>query len=263
MQAFVTLHCGLNFRFYLKINMRVQPHVLNQEYAKWIAEMSYHTQHHGSTELTPQITHRYHQVKDLCEFVFPRADMLHASNDLHFFRSRAILSWKNDTVAELNTQILEDLPGKDHVFESVNQADYPGENSDHQDAHELPIEFLQSINVSSLPPAQLRLKISTPVMLMRNLHDRDGLCNGTRLVITRLYRHYIEARILDGEFDGQLRVLFRASLTINEGDFTFLLTSKQFPIRVCFAMTVQYKSQGQSLDMLGIDLRTSSFSHVL
>lgn len=146
------------------------------------------------------------------------------------------------------------------MFVSVNQADYTGENSDHQDAHELPIEFLQSINISSLPPAQLRLKIGTPVMLMRNLHDRDGLCNGTRLVITRLYRHCIEARILDGEFDGQLRVLFRASLTINEGDFPFLLTRKQFPIRVCFAMTVN-KSQGQSLDMLGIDLRTSSFSH--
>ena len=237
--------------------MRVRSNPLNQQYAKWIAEMSYQIQHYRSIELPPQITHRYHQVKDLYEFVFPRSDMLRANTDLQFFRSRAILSWKNDTVAELDTHILKDLPGEEHVFESVNQADYPSENGDNQGGHKLPIEFLQSINISSLPPAQLRLKTDTPVMLMRNLHDWDGLCNGTRSVITRLHRHCIEARILDGEFDGQPQVLFRASLTTNEGDFPFLLTRKQFPIRICFAMTVN-KSEGQSLDLVGIDLRTSS-----
>ena len=49
-------------------------------------------------------------------------------------------------------------------------------------------------------------------------------------------------------------------VTINEGDFSFLLTQKQFFICVCFAMTMN-KSQGQSLDLISIDLRTSSFSH--
>lgn len=97
--------------------------------------------------------------------------MLRAHTDLQFFRSRAILSWKNDTVAELNTLILKDLPGEEHVFEFVNQADYSREDSDNQGALELAVEFLQSINISSLPPAQLRLKIGTPVMLMRNFHD--------------------------------------------------------------------------------------------
>ena len=221
--------------------------------------MSYQTRFYGSLELPPQITHQYHQVKDLCKFVFPKSDMLYAHTDLQFFCSRAILSWKNDTVAELNTLILKNLSGEEHVFESVNQADCSRENSDNQGAHELPVEFLQSINILSLPPAQLRLKIGTLVMLMRNLHDRDELCNGTRLVITRLHKHCIEARILGGEFDGQPRVLFRALLTTNKGDFPFLLTQKH-PIRVCFAMTVN-KSQGQSLDLVGIDLKTSSFSH--
>lgn len=51
---------------HLKINMRVQLNVLNQEYAKCIAEMSYHTQHYGSTELPPQITHRYHRFMRIC-----------------------------------------------------------------------------------------------------------------------------------------------------------------------------------------------------
>ena len=35
---------------------------------------------------------------------------------------------------------------------------------------------------------------------------------------------------------------------------------RQFPIRVCFGMTLN-KSQGQSLDLVEVDLRTSCFSH--
>ena len=57
-------------------------------------------------------------------------------------------------VAELNTHILKDLAGEEHVFESVNQADYPSENGDNQGARELPIKFSQSINISALPLAQ-------------------------------------------------------------------------------------------------------------
>lgn len=140
------------------MNMQVRSDSLNQEYPKWIAEMSYHTRHYGSIELTPQITHRYHQVKDLYEFGFPQSDMLRANNDLKFFRSRAVLSWKNDTVAELKAQILKDLPCEEQAFESVNQADYPGENGDNQGAHELPIEFLQSINISVITPCSITTK---------------------------------------------------------------------------------------------------------
>ena len=50
------------------------------------------------------------------------------------------------------------------------------------------------------------------------------------------------------------------NLTSTEGDFPFILTRKQFPIRLCFAMTVN-KSQGQTLEVVGVDLRTPAFSH--
>ena len=196
--------------------------------------MSYHPRFYNTIELPPQITNRYHRVEKLCEFVFPRADLHYSFDNPDFFQSRAILTWRNNTVADLNRHILQDLPGEEHIFESVNQADYDGGNGTRDNAHELPTEFLQSINVASLPPSQLRLKIGTSIMLMRHLHDKDGLCNGTRLIVTRLHRHCIGARILGGKFDEQPRILFRASLTTNDGDFPFKLTRKQFPIRVCF-----------------------------
>lgn len=112
----------------------------------------------------------------------------------------------------------------------------------------------------SLLSAQLRLKIVTSVMMMQNLHDQNRLYNDTRLVITQLHRYYIEVQILDSRFDNQTWVSFYALLITNKGDIFFLLIQKQFSICVCFAITIN-KSQGQSLDLVGIDLRIFSFIH--
>ena len=97
-------------------------------------------------------------------------------------------------------------------------------------------------------------------MLLRNLRPSEGLCNGTRLVVTRLTRHLIEARILTGEWKDTLHVLPRIDLHSTPNELPFILTRRQFPVRVCFAMTIN-KAQGQSLDTVGIDLRTAVFSH--
>ena len=40
----------------------------------------------------------------------------------------------------------------------------------------------------------------------------------------------------------------------------FILTRKQFPIHLSFAMTLN-KAQGQSLDVVGIDLHEPAFTH--
>jgi hypothetical protein len=80
------------------------------------------------------------------------------------------------------------------------------------------------------------------------------------MIVTQLGRSCIGVKISGGEFDGQFRLLPRIKLTTLEGDLPFILTRKQFPIRLCFAMTVN-KSQGQSLSTVGVDLRTSAFTH--
>ena len=55
-------------------------------------------------------------------------------------------------------------------------------------------------------------------------------------------------------------MLPRIKLSTTEGELPFILSRKQFPIRLCFAMTIN-KAQGQSLDMVGIDLRVPVFTH--
>ena len=49
-------------------------------------------------------------------------------------------------------------------------------------------------------------------------------------------------------------------LESTNGDLPFKLTRKQFPIKLAFAMSVN-KSQGQSLDTVGLDFRTPPFTH--
>ena len=81
------------------------------------------------------------------------------------------------------------------------------------------------------------------------------------MVVTSLRHHRIEGRLLGGgDFNGKLRTIPRAKLTFGEKDFTFVLTRKQFPVRLCFAMTIN-KSQEQSFLRVDVDLRTPVSSH--
>ena len=96
-------------------------------------------------------------------------------------------------------------------------------------------------------------------MLMRNLDPTKGLCNGTRVTATKMARRCLEVRINGGEFDGQYRLIYRCMLSNNTA-FGFTLRRTQFPVRLAFAMTIN-KFQGQSLQRVGIDLRSPVFAH--
>ena len=48
------------------------------------------------------------------------------------------------------------------------------------------MEYLNSIDIASLPPPHLEVKPGVPLMLLRNMDQRQGLCNGTRLRLVRM-----------------------------------------------------------------------------
>ena len=50
-------------------------------------------------------------------------------------------------------------------------------------------------------------------MLIRNLSIVEGLCNGSRLKITNLYKYNIEAEIITGENKGNKVFIPRITLT--------------------------------------------------
>ena len=164
---------------------------------------------------------------------------------------RAILAPRNDVVNEINTTILEQLPGRTVQFKSFDKT------LEDNEAVNFPVEFLNSQNPSGFPQHDLTLKVGAPIILLRNL-DAPRLCNGTRLCITALKRNLIEAVIITGCAKNTTVLIPRIPLLAQDLPFPFKRT--QFPVRLAFSMTIN-KSQGQSLKVMGADLDTSCFSH--
>ena len=240
----------------LRQNMRLQSGPDNLAFATWLSQLSYQPELIGRIELPSYI--RRAQGKDgLCEQVFPAAELTNPDRPADFFSKRAILCTRNTETYEFNNMILNRMPGDFEDYHAVNSANMDDAGRGQE---EFAREFLQSVQLPGLPPSHLRLKVGVPVMLLRNLRPSEGLCNGTRLVITRLTRRLVEARILTGEWKGTVHVLPCIQLQSTETELPFILTRQQFPIRVCFAMTIN-KSQGQSLDTVGVDLRMPVFTH--
>jgi len=111
-----------------------------------------------------------------------------------------------------------------------------------------------------IPNHKLRLKVGIPIMLLRNLNQSAGLCNGTRLLVTQLSKWFLEGKIISGTHVGDKVFIPRIVLSPSDSKLPFILKRRQFPVSVCFAMTIN-KSQGQSLQRVGLFLSKPVFSH--
>jgi len=240
-------------QLFLRTNMRVRNGQHDEDFINWLGRLSYDPSQHGQISL-PSYISQPGSIEELIGHIYPPHVLQMARHDRELFKDRCILTTCNAVVADLNCEILKQFPGDTQEYFSINEADLEQDLIGNQ----LPTEFLQSIDAADLPPAKLELKVGAPVMLLRNMLPPEGLCNGTRLVVTTLRPHAIEAVILGGNFDGQKRIIPRFKLTSEEPGFR--LTRTQYPLRLCFAMTIN-KSQGQSFNTVGVDLRAPPFSH--
>ncbi|XP_022178880.1 ATP-dependent DNA helicase RRM3-like [Myzus persicae] len=77
--------------------------------------------------------------------------------------------------------------------------------------------------------------------------------------VTSLTKNAIEAEILTGCAEGEK--IFLSKIPLYPNDFPVEFRRVQFPIKVCFAMTIN-KAQGQTLTYCGVDLLLDNcFSH--
>ncbi|XP_075444603.1 uncharacterized protein LOC142488115 [Ascaphus truei] len=193
---------------------------------------------HIMTSLTQLINHGYPNI-------------VHNYNNHTWLCERAILAPKNNCVNDINNQIQDMLPGNITEYKSIDTV------VDTDEAVNYPTEFLNSLEPPGMPPHRLRLKLGSPIMLLRNLNT-PNLCNGTRLCIKSLMPNLIEATILTGKATGE--DVFIPRIPLIPTDMPFNFKCLQFPVRLAFAITIN-KSQGQSIKCTGINLQSPCFSH--
>ncbi|XP_058776861.1 uncharacterized protein LOC131651210 [Vicia villosa] len=178
----------------------------------------------------------------IVESTYP--DFLNCYQSCDYLKNRAILASTLDIVDTINDHVLAMMP----------------EIHDSNILQVLSPKFLSSLRTSGLPNHHLKLKVGTPIMLMRNIDQSQGLCNGTRLIVTKMAAHVLEAKLMGDNNNGKVIYIPRMDMSPSQSPWPFKLSRHQFPVIVAYAMTIN-KSQGQSLDWVGLYIPQDVFIH--
>jgi ATP-dependent DNA helicase PIF1 len=186
------------------------------------------------------------------------------SRDVMYLMQRSILAPKNTDVDEVNNAILESLSEELHTYLSANFLTPIEEGASVAAGVSMdslyPVEFLNTLRFSGIANHELQLKVGVPILLLRNLNQSIGLCNGTRFIVKRLGQRVIEAKIITGNNVDKCVFIPHIIMSPSKTDWPFVLRRRQFPIRVAFAITIN-KNQGQTFNNVGVYLPSPVYSH--
>ena len=185
-----------------------------------------------------------------CRKVFPNLE----TNilDPKWLEGRAILAPTNKEVDTINDMMETWVPGESTKLSSADTF----ENK--QDEMRFNTEYLNTLSPNGFPKHIIALKPGMPLMLLRNINPKEGLCNGTKLIYLRTLNLRLLVCKLAGS--GKEVLIPRIKFTSDSGSFSFDWARIQFPVRVAFSTTIN-KSQGQTLKEVGVWLRSPVFSH--
>lgn len=233
----------------LTTNMRALQEERN--FAEWLLQLGNGTLHSEVTleEDAIDIPDQCVCTGDIVDEIFP--DL----TDDSIYNS-VILTPKNEETHIINNTIVQHLDGEQQIYISTDQAICETE----EEENNYPIEFLHSITPTGMPPHILKLKPGASIIMLRSLDNSKGLCNGTRLKVIQLHPNLIHAEVLSGSRIGSTVFIPRIKLAPSDPNLPFILSRRQFPVRLAFALTIN-KSQGETFSKVGLLLPEPVFSH--
>ena len=95
---------------------------------------------------------------------------------------------------------------------------------------------------------------------MNHLNPKEGLCNGTRILITSITQRVLYGVVLTGEYHGNTCAIPRVTLYPSNNPYCFKFGRRQFPLRHAYVMTIN-KSQGQTFNRMALYLPEPCFTH--
>uniref|UniRef100_A0A1S3ZWQ4 ATP-dependent DNA helicase n=1 Tax=Nicotiana tabacum TaxID=4097 RepID=A0A1S3ZWQ4_TOBAC len=157
-------------------------------------------------------------------------------NDIGYLQQRAILTPTLDMVESINEYMISLNESSEKSYLSSDTI-WNSNSTYSALEHVHTPEFLNTIKCSGVPNHALTLKVGIPVMLLRNIDQSAGLCNGTRLIITKLGNQVIEAKVLAGQMVGQKMFIPRMTSTPSDARIPFKFQRRQFPIILYVALS--------------------------
>ena len=136
-----------------------------------------------------------HPFNNIVNATYP--DFQAKFNNSKYLEERAILAPTNEVVEDINDYMIDLINVDEETYLSAYSICKASTNILDQDVM-YPTELLNSLKYPGIPNHKLRLKVGLPTMLLRNLNQSTGLCNGTRLLVTQLSKWVLEAQIISG-----------------------------------------------------------------
>ena len=181
-------------------NSKTKNHSMSdQEFNNWLLKL-------GKTNTNELILPETQCLKDksikaMVNEIYPNIEQ--NIKDEEWLSKRAILTVRNSTVDEINNYMmskLKFLPNASDFEKNIAKDGYIASNEarDTQCPEVYTPEDL-SFDLPGLPPNELKLKVGSPIILLRNFNAAEGHCNGTKYIIEELRQNSIKARAITGK----------------------------------------------------------------
>ncbi len=122
------------------------------------------------------------------------------SGDAMYLMECNIISPKNTDIDEVNNAILELLSEELHAYLSVDSLALTEEGASAAIGVSMdslyPVEFLNTLQFYGIAYHKMELKVGVLILLLHNLNQSIGLCNGMRLIVKRLGERVIEGETI-------------------------------------------------------------------